>query len=83
MTTAEAAAALGVNDSRVRQFVRDRVLHPRTEETRRGPVHWFAKAEVERLRDERARLAEERKLKKMGGRPLKQPKSDPGGSPLS
>lgn len=69
MNTADAGAYLGVNASRVRQLVKDGKLSPRTENTPRGPVHWFAKTDLERLKEERERENQERRGRK--GRPFK------------
>jgi len=71
MTTEEAAAYLGVNDSRVRQLVRGGELVAERETTRRGDVLWFQRAELDALKARRAEQAQNKKGKP--GRPFKRP----------
>jgi len=66
MTTAEAVPLLGVTVSRVRQLVKGGALYPRVEETARGPLLWFARTDVDALRDLRAET--ERKRAESGGK---------------
>ena len=69
MTSAQAAEYTGLDRSRLRQLVKAGELKADLEDTPRGPVLWFHKAELDRLKEKRAKAAEERKGRP--GRPLK------------
>lgn len=80
MTTAEAAEKLGMSDRHIRHLIRKGELSAREQKTRRGPILWVNKDDLQAFLIARQEKAERRatEQKKPMGRPPRVPELKEG-----